>query len=149
MDLSAINYSATLKIPALDGVYHYNITEVVKNIVKKSGISSGLVFVQSLHTTCAIAIQEDEAGIIKDILENFDRKYPKNDFYYHHKSRKEQDERRNGAAHLKALEVGHGAIIVLNDCELQLGVWQSILLFDFDPNGRKERSIVIQIIGIS
>jgi len=44
------------------GITFEDVTEKVKEIVKKSGIMNGLVTVYSQHTSCSVFIQEDSEG---------------------------------------------------------------------------------------
>lgn len=57
------------------------------------------------------------------------------------------NERRNGEAHLKAAMMREFVLWSFSDGRLNLGKWQSILFWDFDPKGRGKRKLNIFIIG--
>jgi len=56
-------------------------------------------------------------------------------------------ERKNAVAHLKAAMIRESLLWSFNNGKINLGRWQSMLFWDFDPKGRKERRIQIVVIG--
>lgn len=130
-----------------------NITQMVIDEVKKSGVWNGDAVVYPLHTTCGIKKQEDEPGLMADIKRAYLKLFSK-DIYYEHDDFEKRtvnmspNERKNGPAHLMTTFFTNSSeTIVIENGELVLGHWQSILLFDFDPKGRGSREIVIQVRG--
>ncbi len=57
------------------------------------------------------------------------------------------NERKNAMAHLKAAMVRESLLWSLSGGKLNLGKWQSVLFWDFDPKGRKERRLQVVVIG--
>ena len=55
------------------------------------------------------------------------------------------DEPENGHAHLKKLLLGSSETIPIENGELQLGQWQTIMLAEFD--GPKERTVILKILS--
>lgn len=129
-----------------------NITEKVREVVEQSGFKRGMVFVSTYHTTTGLLVQEDEPGLMRDLLDFLNRLFPKKSYYRHDDFRirtvdREPNERKNGWAHLKA-ELLHDTVKrPFNRSSLNLGTWQSVLFFDFDHHGRKKRKIEIVCIG--
>lgn len=124
-----------------------NITNKVEEIVKKSGVKEGLCQVYALHTTAAILVNENEERLIDDIEHFFEEFIPSNNHYKHDDIEKRNcppDERRNAPAHLKAMLIGPSKFIPIKNGKLNLGVWQSIMLAEFD--GPRNRNIIITII---
>jgi len=52
----------------------------------------------------------------------------------------------NGYAHVRAALLGPSLHIPLTNGKLGLGVWQQIVLLDFD-NRPRQRQVIIQLIG--
>lgn len=57
------------------------------------------------------------------------------------------NERKNAEAHLKALMLKESIAWTFSRGRLNLGIWQNILFWDFDPIGRKKRTLSIIVIG--
>jgi len=133
-----------------------NITGLVSLAIADSGIAEGFVIIQTKHTTtglsCGLLVQEDEKGLMQDLLCLLDKVVPAEGCYTHDDFavRTENlgpDERQNAAAHLKAAFLQSSLTLVFKARQLQLGQWQSVLLFDFDPVGRPFRTLNIQVCG--
>ena len=56
-------------------------------------------------------------------------------------------ERKNATAHLKAAMIRESLLWSFSGGKLNLGKWQSMLFWDFDPKGRKERRLQVVVIG--
>lgn len=139
----------------VDGThFRINITEMVKQIIKDSGIRNGHVTIHTNHTTTGIAlsVQEDERGLMEDLMIFLKRLIP-DDIYYLHddlRIRTENlgpDERKNAARHLRAALLPTSLSLIFRDGQLCFGTWQSILLLDFNPEQRTTRNLVIQVCG--
>ncbi|MCC5800612.1 secondary thiamine-phosphate synthase enzyme YjbQ [Rossellomorea vietnamensis] len=110
-----------------------DITRYVQDIIHRSGMTEGLVVVQSLHTTAGITVNENADPDVKtDFIRRLDELYP-----WHHSS--DLHGEGNTAAHLKTSTVGHSQTVIVSDGELLLGTWQGIYLCEFDGprSGRK------------
>ena len=130
-----------------------NITQRVNEIIGKSGLREGHVVVQTRHTTTGLVVQEDERGFKKDFLKVLERIVPEGEYYEHDDfTRRTEnigpDERKNGAAHIRAsfLQTSLSPLI-FQERQLKLGKWQDILLIDFDPEGRPFRNVIVQVYG--
>lgn len=129
---------------------HIDITEKVEKFVKESKIKDGLVNIQSLHTTMAVIVNENEPLLIKD-LEKFLENLSSNKCDYNHDNFEIRtvnmcdDECANGHSHCKAVVLPTSVTMNLIDGKLQLGQWQRIFIRELDrPRPRK---VQIQIIG--
>ncbi|MCA0148031.1 MULTISPECIES: secondary thiamine-phosphate synthase enzyme YjbQ [Rossellomorea] len=117
-----------------------DITRYVQDIINRSGMTEGLVVVQSLHTTAGITVNENADPDVKtDFIRRLDELYP-----WHHSS--DLHGEGNTAAHLKTSTVGHSQTVIVSDGELLLGTWQGIYLCEFDGprSGRKVSVKTIQ-----
>jgi secondary thiamine-phosphate synthase enzyme len=115
-----------------------DITEKVREIVKKSGVKQGLCNVYTPHATCAVMINENwDPNIMVDILECLDKIAP------HGKWRHDSVD-SNGAAHIKSSIIGPSETVHIDGGKLVLGRWQDIMLADFD--GPRERGVIVEIL---
>lgn len=118
----------------------HDLTSVLSEQLRKSGINNGLMLVSALHTTCAIAIQEPDRSVHSDcnlVLENV---VPPHLGYEHI-----YEGTNNARAHQKQLLVGSSKIIPVKNNSLVLGRWQKPFLMEFFRE--MERRIFVTIIG--
>lgn len=117
-----------------------DITPMVVEIVKQSGIGSGLVNVYVQGATAGIMIQENwDQSVQNDVISLFNKLIPAG--VWEHDS---QD--NNGDSHLKAGIVGPSETIPLIGGEMGLSTWQNIFMCEFD-GPREERKIVVTVLG--
>lgn len=118
------------------------ITDKVRDAVKKSKIREGFVLVSAMHITASVYVNDDEEGIMEDMMEMLDSIAPYKPDYRHHRTGED-----NADAHLKSLLLHHEVIVPITDGGLDLGPWQQIFYAEFD-GGRRKR-IVIKVMGFS
>jgi secondary thiamine-phosphate synthase enzyme len=116
-----------------------NLTERVREIVRASGVKDGLVLVSSMHITSAVFVNDNEAGLLKDIDRWADRLAPPGD-YEHHRTGES-----NGDAHLKNLLLGHQVVIPVTGGDLDLGPWEQVFYGEFD--GRRPKRVIVKVVG--
>lgn len=119
-----------------------DITPLVEEKLTLSKIKNGLAIVFVSGSTCAITTMEYEPGLIEDLKVLLQRLAPKNETYKHN-LRWNDD---NGYAHLRASLIGPSLGIPLVDGKLKLGIWQQIVLIDFD-NHPRQRYTTVQLVG--
>jgi len=127
-----------------------DITNEVKDFVKECGIENGLVNVQSLHTTCAVILNENEPLLIEDMKENLKKIAPKNHPYKHNDFKVRTvnmcaGECANGHSHCQAIYLTPNVILNLIGGELQLGTWQRVFFIELDHD--RPRKVQIMIMG--
>src|SRR5262245_17247145 len=143
---------AHIRIPTAFPTEFVDVTDWLRAQVAESGVRFGLVNVQSLHTTAAIVVNENEPMLLADFAEVLDRTVPGQERYRHDDPALRSvnvtpDERVNGHAHCRALLLGLSACINVIDGALQLGRWQRVFLAELD--GPQEREISVLILGES
>ena len=116
-----------------------NITEKVRQVVRASGVSDGLVLVSSMHITAAVYVNDNESGLLRDIAAWADRLAPPGD-YAHHRTGES-----NGDAHLKNLLLGHQVVLPITRGDLDLGPWEQLFYAEFD--GRRRKRVIVKAIG--
>jgi secondary thiamine-phosphate synthase enzyme len=123
-----------------------NLTSLVRDFVKSSGIRAGSVIVSSLHTTSGVFINEWQDALIHDVTAYFARAINKDVYYRHNDPAWSDCDRHNADSHLRSLILGTSLALPVADGDVVLGEWQSIIMAEFD--GPRERSIRIQAMGI-
>jgi secondary thiamine-phosphate synthase enzyme len=147
--LSMMNYYRELKVSTGGSFEVCDITEDIRAVVSDSGIREGMAVITSLHTTCALSVNENEARLFEDIRDFFltiappDGSYKHNDL--HLRVNIPHDEPENAHAHLVAMLLGNSEIITVHDRAPVLGRYQSILLLEMD--GPRERTLAVQVLG--
>jgi secondary thiamine-phosphate synthase enzyme len=134
------------------GQQFIDVTELVAERVRRSGIAHGIVNVQSRHTTAAVLVNENEPGLLDDLAGMLARLAPRDAAYRHDDLEGRAhpvppDERPNGHAHLRAAALGPAACLNVVDGKLQLGRWQRIFLAELD--GARKRALSIHVLGLS
>ena len=115
-----------------------DITDLVQEVVSKSGIKSGLCCVYVPHTTAGITINENaDPSVRKDIIKELNKIIPFEDNYSHLEG--------NAAAHIKASLVGFSQNIFFEEKRLILGTWQGIYFCEFD--GPRSRRVYVKVIA--
>ncbi|MES9991594.1 MAG: secondary thiamine-phosphate synthase enzyme YjbQ [Candidatus Thiodiazotropha sp.] len=143
------SYYQELEISTTRSFEVIDITDNIKTILNNSAILQGMVTVTSLHTTCALTINENEERLIEDVRNFFlsiappDKSYKHNDL--HLRVGIPPDEPENAHSHLIAMMLGNGEVVGISDGELILGRYQSILLLELD--GPRERRVALQVVG--
>ena len=117
-----------------------DITDMVEDLVKDSGVKEGLCLVSAMHITAGIWVNDDEDGLWEDFWELLERLAPYRKDYKHHLTGED-----NGDAHLKRTVVHHQATLPITKGKLDLGPWEQVFYAEFDGN-RKKR-VVVKIIG--
>ena len=118
----------------------YDITAKVTELVKESGVITGLVSVYARGSTCAIMIQENwDESVQNDVLTLLGRLVP-HGIWEHDR----QD--NNGDAHLKSGMIGVSQTIPVIENKPGLSTWQNIFFCEFD-GPRERREIVVTIIA--
>ena len=144
--MTIIHKTITLKTEP--GINIHNITPQVEAILAKTSIKNGYVIVFVRHTTTALAINEYEVRLLKDLQVHLEKLAPPTEKYLHndlHLRDVPPDEPENAHSHLMAMMLNNTEIIPIVDGELALGTYQSILFFELD--GSRQRNILVQING--
>jgi secondary thiamine-phosphate synthase enzyme len=117
-----------------------NITHNVKEAAEKSGIRDGFILVCSLHSNSGVFVNDEEAGLLKDIEAWVNQLAPIRDGY-EHSPRSES----NAGAHLQGLLLNHQVFVSLAEGRLELGPWQQVIFAELD--GTRPKRILIKVIG--
>lgn len=119
-----------------------DLTEGVARIVATSGVDRGLVTVFGIGATVGVTTMEYEPGGIADLQSLLDRLIPVKGDYEHNRLNHDS----NSHAHLRAALIGASETIPVLDGRPALGVWQQVVLIDFDDRPR-ERTVSVQVLS--
>jgi secondary thiamine-phosphate synthase enzyme len=122
-----------------------DITKIVREAIQQFPVSAGIALINTMHTTCALFINEFQSALIDDLKGLVERLVPERAGYRHDDPRYSDCERGNAHSHLRAALLGRSIAVGVNDGELTLGRFQSVIFAEFD--GPRKREIVIQVIG--
>lgn len=137
-----------LHVSTAQGVCLHDITPLIREEVRASGITDGIVVISSRHTTTAVTINENEPRLLEDIRAFLGRLIPPQDKYLHndiHLRDCPPDEPENAHSHIAAMLLGSSEAVPISAGEPALGTWQSVMLVELD--GPRERTVSVHIVG--
>jgi octaprenyl-diphosphate synthase len=126
-----------------------DITDRLRDEVRRAGMRIGRIHLQSLHTTLGLAVNENEPMLLQDFKSLLERLVPANAGYEHDDFARRfdiaVDEPVNGHAHCRQLLLTGFATLLVEEGELVLGQWQSVFAVELD--GPRHRQLAIQLDG--
>jgi secondary thiamine-phosphate synthase enzyme len=124
-----------------------DLTNRIMEFVRLFNIREGLVSIWSMHTTCALFINEFQTALLADIKQFLEKMVERDAEWLHNDPEHSDCDRMNADSHLRALLLGHSLTLQVSGGEVVLGQWQRILMAELD--GPRARSLRIQVWGIS
>jgi secondary thiamine-phosphate synthase enzyme len=126
-----------------------DITDKLRDEVRRSGLRVGRIHLQSLHTTVGLAVNENEPLLLRDFESLLERLAPSGAGYEHDDFARRFDvpmnEPINGHAHCRQLLLTGFTTVLVEEGELVLGRWQSVFAVELD--GPRNRELAIQLDG--
>lgn len=122
-----------------------DLTDRVMAMVRGFDVQEGLVHLFSMHTTCALFINEHQRALVADIESYLQKVVDPSADWLHNDPEHSDCDRQNAAAHLQALWLGHGLTLQLHGGEVVLGHWQRVLLAELD--GPRTRTLRLSVMG--
>ena len=162
-----ISRTKTLTYNTKHRLHFITITKDIEDFIKKSGVKTGSVVMQTHHTTCGLWVNEDEKNLIDDgdLKRVLDRFANPNEKYMHNdvrdsknpKGRRdthlcEPDENGvineciNGHAHAQGMILQSSISMIIDNGRLVKGKWQEIMLVELDHD--RERKVTMLVQGI-
>ena len=132
--VKVLEFSTSERFQILD------ITGEVEKIVEESGVRNGLCLIHAPHATAAIVLNENEGGLIRDILSKLRELFPPNAEYLHNRI----DD--NAHAHIASALIGSSRVLPVVGAKLGRGTWQSVLFVELD-GPRARRRVVVEVLG--
>ncbi|MEN3029193.1 MAG: secondary thiamine-phosphate synthase enzyme YjbQ [Aquificaceae bacterium] len=128
---------AVIRVRTTKHTSFVNITSQVREVVRSSGVRSGMCLVYVPHTTACVFVNEGaDPDVVKDIAYSVEKLIPWKDSYAHVEG--------NSAAHIRSALIGNSRVIPVEDGDLVLGTWEAIFLAEFD--GPRERKVIVKVI---
>ncbi len=126
-----------------------DVTDEVARLVNLFGLYEGRVHLFPLHTTMAVAVNENEALFHRDLEDLFERLAPSAAPYRHDNIGERKDarpsERLNGAAHVRQMLLAPSIVVPVLGGHLRLGTWQRAFVIELD--GPQCRRVLLQLDG--
>ena len=122
-----------------------DISKQVCEAIQEFPVSAGIALVNTLHTTCALFVNEFQSALMHDLLGLAERLVPERGGFRHDDPRYSDCERGNAHAHLRTALLGRSITVGISNGELVLGRFQSVIFAEFD--GPRKREITVQVIG--
>jgi secondary thiamine-phosphate synthase enzyme len=112
------------------------ITDKVADVVRESGVKSGVCYVFVPHTTAGVMVNEHaDPSVVADIAAQLEEVAPRDRHYRHLEG--------NSPAHIKAAIIGDSETLLIEDGRLVLGTWQGLFFAEFD--GPRNRSVLVKV----
>ncbi|GAB4317380.1 MAG: secondary thiamine-phosphate synthase enzyme YjbQ [Methanobacteriaceae archaeon] len=116
-----------------------DITRDLNKLIQANNFNNGLINVFSRHSTSAIAINENESGLVKDFQNKLESFIPTGSNYQHDRID------NNADSHIRAFFIGSSESIPFKNGSMNLGTWQSVFFIELD--GPRNRSVIVTLIG--
>ena len=124
-----------------------DLTDRIMDFVRRLRIREGIVSLWSLHTTCAVFINECPTALLADIKGFLEQIVVRDAEWLHNDPAHSDCDRMNADSHLRALLLGHSLTLQVSGGEVVLGQWQRILMAELD--GPRARTLRVQAWGIA
>ena len=133
-------YKRTLTVSSSSKHQLIDVTREVIRFVEESGMADGILMVSVPHATAAVIANENERGLLGDILIKIRGIFPQSSEYAHNRI----DD--NADAHLAATFLGHSRAFPVEDHRLVHGTWQSIFVVELD-GPRTKREVHLSLVS--
>jgi len=133
-------FTRALTVSTIDKYQLIDITQSVEKIVSESGVQRGLCLVHASHATAAVVCNENEGGLVRDILHKVKEMFPPSAGYLHDRI----DD--NASSHIASALIGASRTFPIDGGRLVRGTWQNIFLLELD-GPRTKRIVNVHIIG--
>jgi secondary thiamine-phosphate synthase enzyme len=131
----------------------FDVTDLVRGVVQRSGVRQGQLLAASAHTTCALIVQENEPLLLADLCDRL-RRFASIDEAYRHNELDVRtvnvcgpDECANGHSHCQHALLGACVALPVAEGDVVLGRWQRLLLVELDHP--RPRELTVQVTGIA
>jgi secondary thiamine-phosphate synthase enzyme len=114
-----------------------DITEAVREVIHKSGVTDGVLHLWCMHTTCALTVNEGaDPDVADDVVAFLARMVPRRSGFRHAEG--------NSDSHIKTSLFGPGLTLLIDGGQPVLGTWQHVFLAEWD--GPRTRSVAWRVL---
>jgi secondary thiamine-phosphate synthase enzyme len=131
----------------------FDVTDLVRGGVRRSGIHHGQALTATAHTTCALLVQENEPLLLADLAERLCRFASSDEAYRHNEMDRRlvnvcgPEECANGHSHCQHALLGASITLPVRERDIVLGRWQRLLLVELDHP--RPRELTLHVIGVA
>jgi len=147
-------HTKTLELKTEHEAEFIDITAKINSALAEMKTNTGIVLIQTLNTTTALYVNEDEKYLFEDLEKHLQEKAPKGGYKHDQIALRDcpEDEPLNGHAHIKASFYGSPSVTLAYDNgSITIGKWQRVLFAEYDgpcPRDNKDvRKILVRAIG--
>jgi secondary thiamine-phosphate synthase enzyme len=140
-------HGESITVASTDRVQLVDVTDRIMALVHGLDIREGMVSIWSMHTTCAVLINESQPALRADMTRFLEELVAKDEAWLHNDPAHSDCSRQNADSHLRAMLLGHSLAVQVSGGEPVLGQWQRILVAELD--GPRERQLRVQVWGIA
>ena len=137
----------TVTVQTKERVELKDITGEIVELVRRSGVRDGIVSIWSMHTTCAVFINEAQRALHADIKRLLEAMVERHADWMHNDPQHSDCDRVNADSHLRAMLLGHSLTLQVSGGEPVLGQWQRVLVAELD--GPRSRTLRVQVMGVA
>lgn len=137
----------TFAVPTTERIELVDLTDRVMALTREAGVREGLISLSSLHTTCALFVNESQVALLADIRRFLEHVVPRDAAWLHNDPAHSDCDRLNADSHVRALLLGHSVTLQVSGGEVVLGRWQRLLMAELD--GPRERTLRLTVIGVA
>ena len=117
---------------------NFEIIDITSQINDLIDIDNGIISVFSRHSTTAIVVNENEAGLLRDLEFTLDNLIDDKFTYQHDRI----DD--NARSHLKSFILSSSECLPIRNSRLDLGTWQSVFFIELDgPRHNRQISLTM------
>ena len=140
-------HAESLELQTTDRVELVDLTDQIRELLRRSPVREGLASLWSLHTTCAVFINEVQSALHADIRSFLEQVVARDGDWLHNDPAHSDCDRMNADAHLRAMLLGHSLTLQITGGDIVLGTWQRVLAAEMD--GPRTRTVRVQLMGIN
>ncbi len=111
-----------------------DLTDRVNALVREAGFRAGLCHLLLLHTTAALTLADLDPGTDLDLLDAFTEMVPKLRYRHPHNP-------AHVPNHILSALVGTSLTLPVSDGRLVLGIWQRVVLIEFEGPRRRDLAV--------
>lgn len=124
-----------------------DLTDDVMARVRMLGVREGMATLSSLHTTCAVCVNESQRALREDMEQFLQHVVDPATPWLHNDPEHSDCDRMNAGGHLRAMLLSPSVTVQVSGGELVMGQWQRVLLAELD--GPRTRSLRLQVMGVA
>ncbi len=140
-------HAESLELQTTDRVELIDLTDRIRDLLRRAPVREGLASLWSLHTTCALFINEVQSALHADIRSFLEQVVARDGDWMHNDPAHSDCDRMNADAHLRAMLLGHSVTLQITGGDIVLGTWQRVLAAEMD--GPRTRTVRVQLMGIN